>query len=136
LAQTLDRAASDAGKVQRCLVEVKISSEPTKSGVPLSEAAALIDVVKRCANLKLEGLMTIGELGVSADQTRAAFETVANFFESQKEKFGDAPVLSMGMSGDFEAAIAAGSTMVRVGRALFGERSSSPKFSIGDPHRP
>ncbi len=123
LAQTLDRVAAEMNKVQRCLVEVKISSEPSKSGVPLAEAEVLIDSVARCENLKLEGIMTIGELGLSADETRRAFASVARFFESQKKKFGASPILSMGMSADFETALEEGSTMVRIGTALFGARA-------------
>lgn len=122
LVDTLDRVAAELNKVQRCLVEVKISNEPTKTGVPLNEAEQLIDAVAARAHLKLEGMMTIGELGASEQVTRNAFATVARFFESQKRKFGSQPILSMGMSDDFEVAIAEGSTMVRIGTALFGRR--------------
>jgi pyridoxal phosphate enzyme (YggS family) len=122
LAETLDRVGGEMNKIQRCLVEVKITNEPTKSGVPLADAEALIDDVLARKNLKLEGLMTIGELGAAPQQTHAAFAAAARFFESQKSKFGAAPVLSMGMSDDFEIAIEEGSTMVRIGTALFGAR--------------
>jgi uncharacterized pyridoxal phosphate-containing UPF0001 family protein len=66
--------------------------------------------------------MTIGEWGVGKDATRRAFASAARFFESHRQQFGASPVLSMGMSDDFEEAIAAGSTMVRIGTALFGAR--------------
>lgn len=123
LAETLDRIGGEMGKTQRCLVEVKIAPEASKSGVAFEEAAAFVERFSAYKNLRLEGLMTIGGLGLSVDETRAAFERMARLFGSLRSAFGPAPVLSMGMSDDFEIAIEAGSTMVRIGRALFGERA-------------
>lgn len=123
LAETLNRIAGELGKRQRCLIEVKVSSEQSKSGVPLNEADAFIkSFAGAYKNLELKGLMTIGELDVSAEQTRQSFRRLASQFQSNKDFFGEEPVLSMGMSDDFEIAIEEGSTMVRIGRALFGER--------------
>ncbi len=122
LAVFLDRIAGELGKKQRCLIEVKISTEESKSGIPLSEAAGFIDGFSAYTNLKLEGLMTIGRLDASPEETRASFRELAGFFRSRQPLFGPTPMLSMGMSDDYEIAIEEGATMVRIGRALFGER--------------
>jgi pyridoxal phosphate enzyme (YggS family) len=125
--QMLDRLAFDQGKKQKCLVEVKISREETKSGVPLADAQYFLDEFARHQNLELNGLMTIGELGVSADETRDGFRALREFFEDQQDRFTDQPILSMGMTDDFEVAIEEGSTMVRIGRGLFGERDNAQR---------
>lgn len=123
LAEALDRISSEMGKKTACLVEVKISDEQTKSGVPLAQTADFIASFSAYKNLSLEGLMTIGALDVSADQTRQGFRTMNDLFQRHRGAFSvDKPILSMGMSDDFEMAIEEGSTMVRVGRSLFGER--------------
>lgn len=120
--QMLDRLAFDQGKKQRCLVEVKISREETKSGVPLADAPYFLDEFVKHQNLELNGLMTIGELGVSEDETRHGFRALRALFDEQRDRFTERPILSMGMTDDFEMAIEEGSTMVRIGRGLFGER--------------
>ncbi len=122
LAQALDRIAGELGKKQRCLIEVKISNEPTKGGIALDDAPRFIDSFSLYTNLELQGLMTIGELDASADRTRESFRKMKDLFDLKKSLLGSAPVLSMGMSDDFEMAVEEGSTMVRIGRALFGER--------------
>ena len=122
LAQTLDRVASERGKKQACLIEVKISIEPSKTGVPFDQAAEFIKEFSRFKNLNLKGLMTIGPYGISMEETRSLFKKFSQFFYSQESYFGENPVLSMGMSDDFEMAIEEGSNLVRIGRALFGER--------------
>lgn len=124
LAQMLDRIAGELGKIQRFLVEVKVSREPTKSGIPIDDVQYFLNEVSGLKNLKCEGLMTIGALDVDAETTRASFQAVAALFRENLSLFGSQPVLSMGMSDDYKIAIEEGSTMVRLGRALFGERSS------------
>lgn len=122
LAAILDRAAAERGKIQRCFVEVKISPEPTKTGIPLNEAPGFIGNFKRYNHLQLEGLMTIPPFGLRAEETFKYFSEFKSFFDSQREFLNEKPVLSMGMTDDFEIAIEAGATMVRIGRGLFGER--------------
>lgn len=122
LAESLDRIAGEVGKKQRCLIEVKISNEPTKSGMELSAASDFIRGFSSYKNLKCEGLMTIGALDAIPEETRRSFREMNKFFQEHKENFGPFPILSMGMSDDFEMAIEEGSTMVRLGRILFGER--------------
>lgn len=123
LAQFLERCAVESGKTQRCLIEVKISDEETKSGVPLSEASGFIQSFEQYKNLKLEGLMTIAPLHKDHKEMRLLFRDLRKFFDEHKRYFGATPQLSMGMTDDFEMAIEEGSTMVRIGRGLFGERA-------------
>ncbi len=117
---SVDRASLAAEIAKRApgaavLVQVDATAEPAKGGCPPAEVAAL---VQRCGALGLEvrGLMAMGRLG-DADRTAEAFASTADLADSL-----DLPERSMGMSGDLELAIAAGSTMVRVGAALFGPR--------------
>ena len=103
---------------QKVLVEVKVAREARKTGVDPAQAAELIGAVAEM--LDLEGLMAMGP--ATGDPTPAFLELRAMRDEAQ-ERLGKAlPILSIGMSGDFEAAVAAGSTMVRLGRILFGPR--------------
>ena len=103
---------------QPVLVEVNVSREPQKSGVAPDDAVAVAaEIAKR---LDLRGLMAIGPS--SGDPTQA-FEELRRLREDAQQQIGHGlPVLSMGMSGDFEAALKAGSTMLRLGQVLFGPR--------------
>ncbi|HZQ49534.1 MAG TPA: YggS family pyridoxal phosphate-dependent enzyme [Candidatus Dormibacteraeota bacterium] len=103
---------------QQVLVEVNVSREPQKSGVPPDAAFPVIKEVAGLLNLR--GLMTIGP--THGDPT-PCFRELARLRDEAEQHLGTPlPVLSMGMSGDFEAALAAGSTMLRLGQVLFGPR--------------
>ena len=120
LAQAIDRRAGQIQKIQDCLVELKVSEEAAKTGL---EASVLESFMEQCAALKairLLGLMTIAPYFDDPDAARPYFAKARSLFE----KFFPNPgsILSMGMSGDFEAAIQEGSTLVRVGTAIFGSR--------------
>ncbi len=99
------------------LIQVNVSAEETKSGVASAEVSALASAISALPRLKLRGLMAIPEPG--ADRSRYA--SVKSLFDQLKGEFGF-DTLSMGMSDDLDLAIAEGSTMVRVGTAIFGER--------------
>ena len=103
---------------QAVLVEVNVAREPQKSGVAPAETVSLaIEIAKQ---LDLRGLMAMGP---SHGDPTPAFEEMRRLRDDAQQKIGRAlPVLSMGMSGDFEAALRAGSTMLRLGQALFGPR--------------
>lgn len=124
LAESLDRAAHEAGKRQRCLIEVKISEDETKGGVLPGDLKDFIPAFGRLSGLQLEGLMGIAPYDRDDASTRQAFRRLARLFQEFRGSFGPEPVLSMGMSEDFEIAIEEGSTMVRIGRAFFGERTN------------
>jgi len=125
IAQRLDRARAEAGITGklRVLIEVRIAPEETKSGVGISE---LPELAERCADLSrllLAGLMCIPPFLETAEQVRPYFRRLRELRDELTGKTGsDLPVLSMGMSHDFEVAIEEGATEVRVGTALFGAR--------------
>jgi uncharacterized pyridoxal phosphate-containing UPF0001 family protein len=100
----------------RVLVEVNLGGEASKSGVPAAALPALVCGLRALPGLRVEGLMTVPPAGLP--------EATRPYFRRLRE-LGDAlqlAELSMGMSEDFEVAIAEGATMVRIGRAIFGER--------------
>ncbi len=99
------------------LVQVNASGEASKSGVLPGEVAALVAAVAGMPNLRLRGLMAIPEPGAP----RARFEEIGALYERLRGEFG-LDTLSLGMSDDMEQAIAAGSTLVRIGTAIFGAR--------------
>ncbi len=117
LAQDLNRHAQAIGKVQDCLVQIKISDEPTKSGLDPAALPEFLNRLKTFPSLRIQGLMGIPPLAASGDGARPYFQRLRRLFEEAKLN-----VLSMGMSSDFETAIEEGATMVRLGSALFGER--------------
>jgi hypothetical protein len=125
LIQTVDtgrlaEAIARHAPAQAVLVEVNIAREPQKSGVPPERALELIETVS--ALLDLQGLMGMGP---STGDPTPAFNELRLLHDEAEQRIGKGlPVLSMGMSGDFEAALAAGSTMLRLGQALFGPRAT------------
>lgn len=121
VAQRLARHATAEAPLQVC-VQVNISGEASKSGVAPAGAAALCELVATLPALRLRGLMTIPEAGADETATRRAFEAMHRLYEDLRAQGHALDTLSMGMSDDFETAIAHGATMVRVGTALFGPR--------------
>ena len=103
-------------------VQVNLSGEASKSGVALNEVEALCQLVSTLPSLRLRGLMAIPEALESYEAQRACFAPLREEFERLQTQFPSLDTLSIGMSGDFEAAIAEGSTLVRIGTALFGQR--------------
>lgn len=104
------------------LLQVNIDREPQKAGCAPEDVEALAAAVAEFETLKLRGLMAIPSADNSPARTRAAFAEMRSLFESLQARHPGVDTLSMGMSGDLEAAIDEGSTMVRVGTALFGPR--------------
>ncbi|TYK66370.1 YggS family pyridoxal phosphate-dependent enzyme [Colwellia echini] len=102
-----------------CL-QVNISNESSKSGVAINEVFALAEIVNNCDKLTLRGLMAVPEKSAE----NACYEQMQNLFEQLKKSYPSVDTLSLGMSNDLEQAIAHGSTMVRIGTAIFGERTN------------
>lgn len=131
LADRLDRCVAAAGRAEPLAVAVQVntSGEESKYGVEPSEVVALAaHVAKSCPHLRLAGLMTIGMPDYSSRPEN--FECLSKCRDEAAAALGLSPgdlELSMGMSGDFEAAIAMGSTNVRVGSTIFGARDYSKK---------
>jgi pyridoxal phosphate enzyme (YggS family) len=114
----LAEALAKVAPAQAVLIEVNVAREPQKSGTDPDHA---LDVIEAVANtLDLRGLMAMGP--THGDPT-PAFVELRTMREKAEQRLGKSlPILSMGMSGDFEAALAAGSTMLRLGQVLFGPR--------------
>ena len=123
LAAAIDRHARDIGKIQECLIEVKVSGEASKTGVMPENAVAFYNECGQFNNLKITGLMTIAPLTGTPEEARPYFKKAAALLNEIKAANPSFNILSMGMSGDYKIAIEEGSTMVRIGSAIFGERS-------------
>ena len=127
IAQRLDRTRADAGTIGklRVLIEVRVAPEETKSGVEIDELSALAARIVDLPQLGLAGLMCIPPFLEKAEQVRPYFRRLRGLREDVAKKLGvTLPVLSMGMSHDFEVAIEEGATEVRVGTAIFGTREA------------
>lgn len=106
-------------------IQVNIDNEDTKSGVSESGVMSLAKDIAQLPNLKLRGLMVIPSREEDEQKQRNAFQRARKLFEEMRETYPTVDTLSMGMTGDMQAAIKEGSTMVRIGTALFGKRHSS-----------
>lgn len=125
IAQRLsDQRPAHLGPVNICL-QVNISNEDTKSGVSAEQAPELASAIATLPNIRLRGLMAIPKPSDDPAEQAAAFEKVETLFNTLRHTIPELDTLSMGMSQDLEAAIAAGSTMVRIGTDIFGERNRS-----------
>ena len=119
-------------ELQIC-VQVNVSNEDSKSGIPLSEAQALCDSIVQLPNIVLRGLMAIPAPSLNIAEQRQVFAQVKDCFRGIQEarstdlRYQFFDTLSMGMSDDLESAIAEGSTIVRVGTAIFGKRDKISK---------
>ncbi|MEL6814799.1 MAG: YggS family pyridoxal phosphate-dependent enzyme, partial [Cyanobacteria bacterium J06598_3] len=126
LANRLDRQAAELGKRPTCYLQVKLASDPTKDGFEVAELRSVLEALDNLTHLNIVGLMVIPPNGLDPDQIQAIFnqgKALAAELQQQTWRHLDFQALSMGMSGDFELAIAAGSTAVRIGSRLFGRRS-------------
>ena len=128
LAAVLDRQAAAIGKIQRLLIQVSLAGEDTKYGVDESGLIGLVNAISGMQNLRLEGLMTIPPYNDDPEVLRPYFARLRRLRDEINAgghgRGYPLMELSMGMSGDFEAAIEEGATMVRVGTRLFGVRFS------------
>ena len=104
------------------LIQVNISQEASKSGVKPEEVADLVKQIVTLPNLNLRGLMAIPEIENDYDKQLNVFTKMQQLLQSLQKDYPFMDTLSMGMSGDMQAAIVAGSTMVRIGTAIFGAR--------------
>lgn len=127
----LDRAAGELGRTLPILLQLNAGNDPAKFGADLADAPRLLEAALAKKHLRLDGFMTIAPLGANAaDTTAHAERTFANLRQLRDDlaaRTGN-PLreLSMGMTGDLALAVAAGSTLVRVGTALFGTRETAP----------
>jgi len=125
LAARLNRQAAELGKCPNCCLQVKMADDPTKSGFEIDELLAAVHDLDALENIRLCGLMAIAPYGLPPQENRQIFDKARQLAEKINQMGCDRlqmNTLSMGMSGDFELAIAAGATMVRIGSGLFGKR--------------
>lgn len=122
LANLINKHAEKEEKIQRVLIQVKLSEEETKHGVAKEELMGLIEIVSKMKNIKLEGLMTMPPLFEDPEKVRPFFRKLCELRDEFEQKGYKLKELSMGMTNDFEIAILEGATMVRIGTGIFGER--------------
>lgn len=123
LLHVLDRAAAEAGKKLPVLLQINAGNDPAKFGVEPDDAPRLLEIVLTKPHLQVDGLMTIAPLSDDPAVARRTFANLRLIRDDLAAGFGT-PLreLSMGMSNDLDAAIAEGSTLVRIGTALYGSR--------------
>jgi hypothetical protein len=125
LAVELDKRSRLAGCVTRVLIEVNISGEETKRGVPFQEAIPLVREVSALENLSIQGLMTMPPWFDDPEEARPCFTALRMLRDriiAERIAHVEMKELSMGMSQDYQAAVEEGATIVRIGRSIFGER--------------
>lgn len=122
LASSLSRGAEAAGRTLTCLVQVDFGVVDGRSGVAPDGVPDLADAIAAADHLVLGGLMTVAPLG---DDPAPHFEHLARLSAELRRDHPEAAIISAGMSGDFEAAVAAGATHLRIGRSILGERAST-----------
>ncbi len=125
LAKEISKVSSNKGIVTDVLVEVNVGREESKSGVYMEQLEQLLAEIAQMDGIKVRGLMTIPPICDSEKEVSEYFSAMYQSFIDIRDKKLDninMDILSMGMSGDFEAAVANGSNIVRVGSAIFGER--------------
>lgn len=105
-----------------CL-QVNISEEASKSGVTIDEITELAEFINNCKNLTLRGLMAIPHKTDNDELTKQSFNQMQTLFNELMHQYPTVDTLSMGMSNDMNIAIASGSTMIRIGTAIFGQRN-------------
>lgn len=129
LAEEINKRAGNAGLVMDILIEINVGEEKTKTGI---QAEELMDLAKKitdtCENVRLRGVMCIPPYGEDPEVSRKYFRETRELFEKLQqlglpEDRALIDTLSMGMSGDYETAVEEGSTIVRVGSAIFGKRN-------------
>ena len=103
-------------------IQVNLDHEASKAGIEIDEVGELAAQIHELPGIRLRGLMTIPAPRESLDEQRAAFARIAASLDDLRQRGIDCDTLSMGMTGDMDAAIAEGSTLVRIGTAIFGER--------------
>ncbi|WP_288341575.1 YggS family pyridoxal phosphate-dependent enzyme [uncultured Dubosiella sp.] len=122
LAQEIDKQARKLGIRQKILIEVKISDDPNKTGLPLSQLEDLVQAVQTMDHLVWKGLMCIASHTDDEQKVAQEFDEMKKLFDAYQKQYPQIDTLSMGMSQDYALAIEHGSNMVRIGTALFEKK--------------
>lgn len=126
LALELNKQAGKTGKIQHILIQVNVAEESSKSGISIQKTLNLIKEISVLKNIAIKGLMTMPPFFNEPEKVRPFFKDLRNLRDTiRREEIDnvDMEELSMGMTGDFEAAIEEGATLVRIGTAIFGDRN-------------
>ncbi len=125
LAYELNKQASKVNKIQDILIQINISKEPSKSGSDIQNAANLIKDIVLLENVSVKGLMAMPPFFNNPEKARPYFTALRDLRDQIQNALPEVVLneLSMGMTGDFEVAIEEGATLVRIGTAIFGERT-------------
>ena len=123
LAEAINKYAEKLGKTQEILIQVKLSTEAAKHGILKDNLINLLNGIKKMKHLKVKGLMTIPPYFDETGMARPYFKETRRLRDEAEMNGFKLPELSMGMTNDFEVAIEEGATMVRIGTAIFGDRT-------------
>ncbi len=120
----INKQAAKHNRTIHCLLQAKIAQEETKFGLPFSEIRYILNSneLKELQNIKIVGLMAMASFSVDKSQVKNEFDSLNSLFKTLCTQYATFNTLSTGMSGDYQIAIEAGSTMIRVGSAIFGDR--------------
>lgn len=121
LADTIDKQAKKAGKIQQILIEINMADEISKGGISIDNTSNFYYQLKEYENIQIVGLMTVMPQ-CSEGLLRHSFARLKETFDELKSIDSNISILSAGMSNDYEIAIEYGATHIRIGRAIFGER--------------
>ena len=119
LLKEIQKQAAKNERIINCLIQIRIAKEETKFGLAASELDSLLCQGKEMSNIVINGLMGMATFTEDQSQIRSEFKTLSDLYR----KYSSFEVLSMGMSGDYDIAIEEGSTSIRVGSKIFGERN-------------
>lgn len=127
LLKEIEKQAAKYDRNINCLLQIKIAEEDTKYGIDVDEAESILqsDAYRKMTHVKVVGLMGMASFTENEEQIKEEFSFLSTTFEALKSRYNSFTTLSMGMSGDYKIAINCGSTMIRVGSAIFGERNYS-----------
>jgi pyridoxal phosphate enzyme (YggS family) len=125
LIKELNMQAQKHDRTINCLLQIKIAEEDTKFGMDINDAEAILnkDFKKTYPNVNVVGFMGMATFTNDEEQVQREFKTLKSHFDRLSKDHNSLKILSMGMSGDYKLAITEGSTMVRIGSAIFGERN-------------
>lgn len=125
LIKEINKQAQKHDRTINCLLQIKIAEEDTKFGMDINDAEAILnkDFKKTYPNVNVVGFMGMATFTNDEEQVQREFKSLKSHFDRLSKDHNSLKILSMGMSGDYKLAITEGSTMVRIGSAIFGERN-------------
>jgi len=123
LLKEINKQAVKHNRVISCLIQIRIAEEETKFGLPADELESVLLSAQSFSNIKIAGLMGMASFTDNIEQIKNEFFQLKTIFDKTQNQLPECTILSMGMSGDYPLAIQAGSTMIRVGSKIFGQRN-------------